>query len=844
MRLLLAALLFCFAAAPSRAQQDPLSTMDPALLASAEAGEPQAALDLGFALVVQWDEANLRAADRWFAAAYVGFMRQGAAANRQAGLAALMLGRVQSGLTNFRGCLDTAAEAERLFGLVSADQGGPSLRAYALEDRAICLQKLSRNEESLPLLDQARAIHENPNAPDPLSAANVLLNMGVGLEGLTRYDEALAAYLASYEAFSQAQGTETFEAGALANNIGWVLRRQEDFVQSQKWFELALGKLEATIGPFTQNTNKVRINLGLVAMDQGHTEEAIVWAMKSMPYIAANRTQTLDDQRWTFELLSRAFTAKDQSERAIFFGKMAVNAQQEIRATNSAKSVSDTAQSQAEWARLYDALANLLIGQGRLSEAQEVLNMAKEEEVFNFLRRDAGESLTQTRAILTDTEKSDEEKLAALTAAPIAAERALREVMARIDAGTATEADEDQAFLLQEALQTAADAFDAEVALFLAAAPPEAQDGLQTRFDAVGAYQSVLQTLDRPAAILQVAALEETTHLFLTLPGLTLHETVAIPRADLARRVFDALQALEEVSPDAPARLQALDEVLFAPVAKALADSGTKVVMLNLDGFLRYVPFAALTDGTRYRVEDFAFVLYTPAVPTQFAAAPRAPKATAGFGVTKGHPGFSPLPGVKAELAAIFGGVLSGETALDAGFDERSLKRTLLGKPSILHIASHFNLMPGQEDASFLLLGDGQHLPLSKIRTTRALRFQGVDLLTLSACQTARGGDGSEIDGFAATAQLNGASAVLASLWPVSDAATPILMRDFYAGLIDGGLDKAEALRRAQVAMLRGEDTATGPARAAEALDNTPAAPQTLSHPYFWSAFVLMGNWL
>jgi CHAT domain-containing protein len=155
--------------------------------------------------------------------------------------------------------------------------------------------------------------------------------------------------------------------------------------------------------------------------------------------------------------------------------------------------------------------------------------------------------------------------------------------------------------------------------------------------------------------------------------------------------------------------------------------------------------------------------------------------------------------------------------------------------------------MPGQEDDSFLLLGDGEHLPLGKIRNTRALSFKGIDLLTLSACQTARGtdGNGAEIDGFGTTAQLNGAGAVMASLWPVSDAATPLLMRDFYAGIMQNGLDKAEALRQAQIKMLHSTDSAVATIdRAAAALDAPePKAKAGFDHPYFWSAFVLMGNW-
>lgn len=173
--------------------------------------------------------------------------------------------------------------------------------------------------------------------------------------------------------------------------------------------------------------------------------------------------------------------------------------------------------------------------------------------------------------------------------------------------------------------------------------------------------------------------------------------------------------------------------------------------------------------------------------------------------MTKAFPGFSALPGVKDKMAQIFeDGVLQADPELDDAFDERSLKRSLRKKPEILHIASHFALQPGQEDDSFLLLGDGSHLTPATIRKERSLRFQGVDLLTLSACQTARGGDGSELDGFGATAQLSGASAVMASLWPVADKVTPELMAAFYRGMIDRKLDKAEALRQAQLKLVRG----------------------------------------
>ena len=838
---------FALFSVASVAQESGLDRADPALVQAAKSGDVQAAYELGFALADPWLEPQLREALPWFQQAYRDSKTLGDDQIMLAGDTALMLSRVLAALSEVQGALDLAAEAERRFHIFAEREPGDLAQyklAVTLEDQGILLTDLSRYAESIVYFQRGRAIYLMLKSD--VSVANSWLNQGIAHERMGDYQDAIEAYKKSLDLFVEINGEQSREVGYLANNIGWVLVQVQSYADARKLLEMAAGIIAPIEGNFSAAMGSIRINLGIVSKREGKFDEAIEWGMKAMPFLASNRKLTLDDQRWNFEMLSQAFAAKGNIDRAIFFGKMAVNTQQEFRASNTVSGANDVEESQREWGRLYKDLADLLIGQGRISEAQAVLNMAKEEEVFNFLRRDSSAKLTETRAVLTSTELDDEAKLSYLAQAPVAAEKALQELEVKLTAGTATADEENQLFLLQDALQKATDEFDAAVTDFLAAAPIDQQVGMKEQFDAVGSYQSVLADLPRNTAILQVAALEDATHLFLTLPGVTLHAEVKIPRADLSRLVFDALDAVQNVAPDADEKLAALYQVVFAPVDQALRDAGSEVVMLNLDGFLRYVPFAALNDGQGYLVERYAFTLYSTAVPTQFDRAAREPAQTAGFGVTLAHPGFSALPGVAAELQTIFTpGVLSGETELDAQFDERSLKRVLLKKPKILHIASHFSLLPGREDDSFLLLGDGTHLPLSKIRSTRALRFQGVDLLTLSACQTARGGDGAEIDGFGATAQLNGAGAVLASLWPVSDAATPELMHDFYEGMMVQGLDKAESLRQAQLKMLHGEGTGVGGERSAVALE-TAATPvkKGFSHPYFWSAFVLMGNWL
>ena len=102
--------------------------------------------------------------------------------------------------------------------------------------------------------------------------------------------------------------------------------------------------------------------------------------------------------------------------------------------------------------------------------------------------------------------------------------------------------------------------------------------------------------------------------------------------------------------------------------------------------------------------------------------------------------------------------------------------------------------------------------------------------MTLSACETAMGGgraNGREFEGFGALVQQRGAKAVIASLWPVADASTPLFMQHFYRAL-QHGRSKADALRAAQLALL----------------DNSGAVEGGYSHPYHWAPFVLMGNWL
>jgi CHAT domain-containing protein len=278
---------------------------------------------------------------------------------------------------------------------------------------------------------------------------------------------------------------------------------------------------------------------------------------------------------------------------------------------------------------------------------------------------------------------------------------------------------------------------------------------------------------------------------------------------------------------------------------------------------LRYLPLAALHDGEHYLIERYALVGFTPASQPRWKDAPQPWRQALGLGVSKAHAPFPALPGVVSELQGIIRdpvqgateGVLPGTIKLDEGFTGQEMLGALRRGYPVVHIASHFQLRPGDETTSFLLLGDGSRLSLAQVKMLPTV-FGGVELLTLSACHTATGGmeaDGKEVEGFAVLAQRQGAKAVVATLWPVEDASTKEVMQTFYR-LRDTqpGLSKAEALRQAQRQLLAGPGprlTANGARDSTPEHTRSPAAPlpaptQTAyAHPYYWAPFVLMGNW-
>lgn len=249
-----------------------------------------------------------------------------------------------------------------------------------------------------------------------------------------------------------------------------------------------------------------------------------------------------------------------------------------------------------------------------------------------------------------------------------------------------------------------------------------------------------------------------------------------------------------------------LYDLIFKPVENELNRTGITNLLCSLDGVLRYIPMPALWDGENYLVQRYRIALITPSSLHNINESGVGEKKILALGASLGGNGFMPLPYVRREIRAIvlneekgYNGLIKGEGFIDKEFTRDTMIKQLQNKYPLVHISSHFLFSPGDETKNHLLLGDGSIMKLSEMRGLGKL-FDGVKLLVLSACQTAVGGNGEEIDGFGELAQQLGAKSVIASLWSVADESTKELMVKFYQMMKDGHVSsKMEALRQAQL---------------------------------------------
>jgi len=664
---------------------------------------------------------------------------------------------------------------------------------------------LGQYEQAIDFYEQSLVIAREIG--DRQGEGNALVNLGNAYGSLGQYQEATALYERSLAIFRENRDRQG--EGLTLGNLGNVYYDLDQYQQAMEGYQQALTIAQETGGRSAEG--QLLSNIG--------------------------------------DLLAR----QDQPEVAIVFLKQSVNVRESIREeirelpTKLQQSYTNTV------ADDYRFLADLLLSQGRVIEAQQVLELLKLEELREFTRNARGLESEQGIA-LNSVEQRILDEFGTLVAFGKQVYDCEQTRCAQLSA-------------YRQQRQAQSTRFDTQVTAFV----QTIRDNRQTDdffYDPRYLNETAREIVAQPGTLLIYPFVtEDQVWLLYTAAGdvagaipvdvtqLELGETVVHFR-ELLESPYSNLEELQATG-------KQLYDWLIAPLEPELRANQITTLVFSQDRVTRYIPMAALWDGERYLMQNYTLSTVLSAELTDMSdRLPALPADTSilALGLSASVLDLDPLPYVENELDAIVRvneadsqGIYPGIELLNGDFDRDALVANLFGH-RIVHIATHGSFVAGLPEESFLVLGDGDRFSIPDINSIGS-DLRDVHLVVLSACETAVGGpdaDGIEVAGISSYfLAANRASAVMASLWLVNDCSTSLLMQQFYENLAQG-MTKAEALRTAQRALLesdtRVEDCenrmfVTAPIGDA-ANPEPPTASVGYAHPYYWAPFILIGNGL
>ena len=333
-----------------------------------------------------------------------------------------------------------------------------------------------------------------------------------------------------------------------------------------------------------------------------------------------------------------------------------------------------------------------------------------------------------------------------------------------------------------------------------------------------------IDQIDPKAAVIYPIILPDRLAVIVSQANQPLQYHVTPIRQDHVETTLLKLLELLHPSSDHQEYLQVSQQVYQWLIPDKQELTNTETLVFVLDGLLRNIPMAALYDGEQYLIENYGVAL-SPGLQLMAAQSLQPTKMQAVIGgISEARSGFSALPEVKSEVKNI-SQLFDALPLLNEAFTSNAVGEQLRNNPaSIVHLATHGQFSSNQEE-TFLLTWENR-INISQLadllKKREITQGQAIELLVLSACNTAAG-DNRAILGLAGLAVRSGARSTLATLWPVKDQPAAQLMTQFYEFFRQTNISKAEALRQAQLTLL-----------------NDP----NYEIPFFWSSYVLVGNWL
>jgi CHAT domain-containing protein len=650
--------------------------------------------------------------------------------------------------------------------------------ALLLQQVADLLQTFGALEQALTSIDEAVAMARESDEPELLVAslntqANVLAAMALYPEALEIYDEAIR--------LAQQGRLRELQARARLNRIHTLIAAQQ---LGQVASEIASARKELENLPAGQARRSLHLTLGILARRGGPDQRMLAHRLLNQASTAALEAGALGDAGMAMANLALLYESAGQREDALKLIRRAIFLSEQL----------GNPETGYRWLRIE---GRLLADSGKLGDALRVYR--RTVEVLSPVRDKVDLGYRSPVGSFEETVKAVYFELADLL---------LRKAEQTVDA-------DQKGSLLREARDTVEQLRMAELANFF-------QDDCVAE---ARKREKSLDTLAAGTAILYPVILPDRLALIVSDQQEIFQVSVSVSRETLAE-VTLAFRKNLQTRPHNRFLVQAtqLYDWLLRPVEEFLARRKVETIVVIPDGPLRTIPFATLHDGQRFAIERFAMVTSPGLTLTDPTPLHEAQMQVLLAGVSDSVQDFSPLPGVPEELRKI-AEITSGTRILNRDYSLAAFREQLKETPfAIIHMATH-GQFTGDPESSFLLTYD-EKLTMERLEEVIGygkFRKQPLELLTLSACQTALGDERAAL-GLAGIAVKAGARSAIATLWFVDDEATARAMTEFYQELFGPNpISKAKALQQVQLGLL---------------------SQSRFAHPAYWGPFLLIGNWL
>ncbi len=343
-------------------------------------------------------------------------------------------------------------------------------------------------------------------------------------------------------------------------------------------------------------------------------------------------------------------------------------------------------------------------------------------------------------------------------------------------------------------------------------------------FNAKGEQNSIDESIDSKTAVIYPILLEDRTELLVSFKDGIQRFVVEKTAREVSDQVHQLRAMLEKRrTRDYLPYAQRLYRWLIAPIEAELNTREIHTLVMVSGQSLRAIPWSVFHDGEQFLVNRFALATTPGITLTDARPLKRDHMRVLLSGITESVQGYPALRYVRGELEEIQD-LYVGKLLLNRDFITRNLSSAMQSDNySVAHIASH-SVFTGDVQGSYILTFDGRLTmnQLGRLASVGRQHSQPIELITLSACQTAAGDDRAAL-GLAGVAIKAGARSALATLWSINDQASSMLVTEFYRQLQNPSISKAEALQRAQNKLMRNV---------------------RYRHPGYWSPFLLIGNWL